>query len=89
MARFHELIRARNCRYGKNACPGRFFAAAEIKVLLVYTLSVYDIQFPKGQPKPKPFWNAGFRMADMSLNVEWKLRENPLLHPDQLVKMKA
>ncbi|KAI9729787.1 MAG: hypothetical protein M1818_008401 [Claussenomyces sp. TS43310] len=72
--------------YGKNACPGRFFAATEIKVLLVYTLSMFDVRFPKGQPEPVSHWNGEFRMADMSLEVEWKVREQPLLRLDQVVK---
>jgi cytochrome P450 len=34
--------------YGRHACPGRFFAANEIKMILVKLLSNYDISLPDG-----------------------------------------
>ncbi|KAM7213845.1 Cytochrome P450 [Rhypophila decipiens] len=39
--------------YGRHACPGRFFAAAEIKAIMVYILLNYDFRFPDGQ-KERP-----------------------------------
>ncbi len=35
--------------YGRNACPGRFMAAAEIKLSLAWILWHFDISFPYGQ----------------------------------------
>ncbi|KKA16514.1 hypothetical protein T310_9887 [Rasamsonia emersonii CBS 393.64] len=35
--------------YGRNACPGRFMAAAEIKLILAWILWHFDISFPPGQ----------------------------------------
>ncbi|KAJ8128187.1 hypothetical protein O1611_g5450 [Lasiodiplodia mahajangana] len=35
--------------HGKFACPGRFFAAAQIKILLANILLRYDISYPEGQ----------------------------------------
>lgn len=35
--------------HGKFACPGRFFAAAQIKVVLANILMKYDISYPEGQ----------------------------------------
>ncbi|KAG6988956.1 ent-kaurene oxidase [Physcia stellaris] len=32
--------------YGKHACPGRWFADAEIKMILVHMLLEYDLRFP-------------------------------------------
>lgn len=41
---------------GKHACPGRFFAAAELKVLLAYIICNYDFKFSDGKrPKNKFF----------------------------------
>lgn len=40
--------------HGKHACPGRFFASNEIKILLVHLLSKYDFKFVEGEGKPKP-----------------------------------
>ncbi|KAF5851662.1 hypothetical protein GGP41_000415 [Bipolaris sorokiniana] len=35
--------------YGRHACPGRFFASAEIKAIMVYLLRNYDFKFPDNQ----------------------------------------
>ncbi|KAB2572900.1 Cytochrome P450 monooxygenase easM [Lasiodiplodia theobromae] len=35
--------------HGQHACPGRFFAANEIKVLLIFMLMKYDWRLPEGQ----------------------------------------
>jgi cytochrome P450 len=35
--------------HGKTACPGRFFATAQIKVVLANILLNYDVSFPPGQ----------------------------------------
>jgi cytochrome P450 len=40
--------------YGRHACPGRFFASAEIKAIMVYFLSNYDFKFPEGKPTRPP-----------------------------------
>ncbi|THU95306.1 cytochrome P450 [Dendrothele bispora CBS 962.96] len=41
---------------GKHACPGRFFAALKVKVILAEILLNYDLSFPEGTSKyPKPF----------------------------------
>ncbi|KAK8093930.1 hypothetical protein PG997_000615 [Apiospora hydei] len=35
---------------GRNSCPGRFFAAAELKLLLAHILLNYDFDFQEGRP---------------------------------------
>lgn len=40
--------------YGRHACPGRFFASAEIKAIMVYLLTHYDFRFPDGQTERPP-----------------------------------
>jgi cytochrome P450 len=35
--------------YGQHACPGRFFAANEIKMILARTILEYDIKNVEGQ----------------------------------------
>ncbi|GAB1317437.1 Cytochrome P450 monooxygenase [Madurella fahalii] len=42
-----------NFGHGIWACPGRFFASAEIKVVLAYILRHYDIKLKPGETKPK------------------------------------
>ncbi|KAG6368397.1 hypothetical protein INS49_002603 [Diaporthe citri] len=38
--------------HGVHACPGRFFAANEVKIALIFTLLNYDWKLPEGV-KPK------------------------------------
>ncbi|KAI1427219.1 cytochrome P450 monooxygenase [Xylaria sp. FL1777] len=35
--------------YGRHACPGRFFASNEIKMIMAYLLLNFDFKFPEGQ----------------------------------------
>jgi cytochrome P450 len=37
--------------HGYHACPGRFFASNEIKILLAHMLMYYDWKLPDGQTK--------------------------------------
>ena len=39
--------------HGKHACPGRFFAANEIKLILVRLITDYDVKLPEGEGRPK------------------------------------
>ncbi|GAP84027.2 putative cytochrome P450 [Rosellinia necatrix] len=43
-----------NFGLGKHACPGRFFAAQEIKLILAYLLLRYDLRLRDGEPRPRP-----------------------------------
>lgn len=39
--------------YGRHACPGRFFASHEIKMIMAYLLLNYEFRFPDGhQQRP-------------------------------------
>ncbi|KAF2493648.1 cytochrome P450 [Lophium mytilinum] len=38
--------------HGKHACPGRFFASNEIKILLAFAIMQYDFKFPEDQGQP-------------------------------------
>ncbi|KAF9886957.1 hypothetical protein FE257_010698 [Aspergillus nanangensis] len=62
--------------HGRHACPGRFFAANEIKVLMVYTLMNYDVKMPPDAPVPQMQWFSGKTMPDMQAHVMWKVRPN-------------
>ena len=37
--------------HGRHACPGRFFASQEMKLLLVYILTHYDIEYLPERPQ--------------------------------------
>lgn len=38
--------------YGQHACPGRFFAANEIKAIMAQILLQYDFKYPEGVSRP-------------------------------------
>ncbi|KAK3377458.1 putative cytochrome P450 monooxygenase [Podospora didyma] len=60
--------------HGEHACPGRFFAAAEVKITLVYLLLNYDWRLPEGVV-PK-IYSAGFGMGtDPFVKVQYRRRE--------------
>ena len=40
---------------GKHACPGRFFASAEIKLLLAHIIATYDVKLEDGGCRPSDF----------------------------------
>src|SRR6478609_8997557 len=39
--------------HGKHACPGRFFAICEIKMILIELLAKYDFRLEDGKPGPE------------------------------------
>ncbi|CAK97056.1 uncharacterized protein An11g09260 [Aspergillus niger] len=41
--------------YRKFACPGRFYAANEMKMMLAHMLICYDMRFPDGRGRPRNF----------------------------------
>lgn len=48
--------------HGKHACPGRFFAANEVKIALCHMLLKYDWKLPGGSSPPPRVWQMGFSM---------------------------
>ncbi|KAF9263054.1 cytochrome P450 [Marasmius fiardii PR-910] len=60
---------------GKHACPGRFFAVNQLKLLIAYVLLTYDIKFSEEQTKlPDPFWFAWTVLPDSSARVLFRKR---------------
>ena len=58
---------------GKNACPGRFFAAAELKLMLAHILMTYDFEI---QPsRPHNVWLGLNRIPPMKATIKVKRRE--------------
>ena len=62
-----------NFGHGKHACPGRFFANQEIKLLLAHTLLNYDIKLEEGVV-PKPTWYDRSRKPDLGAKVLFRAR---------------
>ncbi|KAF5602836.1 ent-kaurene oxidase [Fusarium subglutinans] len=63
--------------HGIHACPGRFFAANEIKILLCHLLLKYDWKLPEGcTPRPS---HSGFKLlGDYSTNLLVRRRTEEL-----------
>lgn len=62
--------------HGSHACPGRFFAANEMKVALCHLLVKYDWKMPLGAgPEPKPLVYSFALQANPWAEVYVKRRE--------------
>ncbi|TFK79302.1 cytochrome P450 [Polyporus arcularius HHB13444] len=63
--------------YGKHACPGRFFAAIELKAMLAYIVLNYDLKLPGDGLRPK---NVSFGLhilvPDPKATVLFRRRQN-------------
>jgi len=66
--------------YGKHACPGRFFASQEIKVLLIYLILNYDLRVPsegtRSHERPVDFEIGLAIVPDPKILIEFKERTN-------------
>lgn len=61
--------------YGRHACPGRFFAAAEIKLLLARILLDYDVKMPEEQTgRYANLAVANYCVADMKKELLFRRR---------------
>lgn len=62
--------------YGLHACPGRSFAAAEIKVIVIHLLTHFELRLKGGKERP-PNMSFDFQiMPDMSAEIEFTPRIN-------------
>jgi len=59
---------------GRHSCPGRFFAANEVKALLAHILLTYDVKFEKGNGVPRERRIASFRVPG-NVNVLFRNRQ--------------
>ena len=39
--------------YGKFACPGRFSASSELKIIVAHLIMEYDFKYPEGKTRPE------------------------------------
>ena len=67
-----------NFGHGRRACPGRFFASNEIKLLLAYTLSTYNVKYTEDQAPPVPFWYDRSRRPSQSAKISFQFRNEAL-----------
>jgi len=60
--------------HGRHACPGRFFAAAEIKIMLAYMLRTYDMKLVDGV-RPPDVVLMNYLVANPSAEVLFRRRQ--------------
>jgi cytochrome P450 len=60
--------------HGKHACPGRFFAVNELKIILSQVLLDYDVKFEKEGAFPEPSWFGTALVPDGKAEVMFKAR---------------
>jgi ent-kaurene oxidase len=68
--------------HGKYACPGRFFASNEIKVILCHLLLRYDFKFAEGQRRPTNWSYEEAFYPDPTVPVLMRQRPAGALVPD-------
>ncbi|KAF8343233.1 cytochrome P450 [Amanita rubescens] len=60
--------------HGRSACPGRFFAASEIKLLLAHVLLNYDMKLAGCRGQPADWWFGFHSMPDPTVEVMFRKR---------------
>lgn len=64
-----------NFGHGRDACPGRFFASQEIKLLLAHTLLSYDIKLADSTVLPAPSWYDRSRLPNQTAKILFRARK--------------
>ncbi|KAI2470863.1 cytochrome P450 [Annulohypoxylon bovei var. microspora] len=59
--------------HGRHACPGRFFAASELKLILAYLVLNYDFQIQ--EKRPENFWFGMNRVPPMKATIMVRRRK--------------
>ncbi|PCH34303.1 cytochrome P450 [Wolfiporia cocos MD-104 SS10] len=61
--------------HGKHACPGRFFASNELKAILAYLITNYDMKTEDGR-RPEDRWLGTAIIPNTSAHVMFRKRQN-------------
>jgi len=62
--------------HGKHACPGRFFAANELKIMLACIVLNYDVKFEDGNKRPENMWLATSILPAPGVKVMFRKRQD-------------
>ncbi|KIJ41481.1 hypothetical protein M422DRAFT_255386 [Sphaerobolus stellatus SS14] len=62
--------------HGKHACPGRFFAANELKAMMAHVILTYDIKLEEDGIKPPNQWSGTSCMPNTRGSVLFRRRRN-------------
>lgn len=61
--------------YGRQACPGRFFAASSIKAVMSRLIMEYDFKFKDGKTRPKNLFNGEQIMPNLFVPIFMRKRK--------------
>ena len=60
--------------YGRHACPGRHFAACELKLMLAHLVMTYDMKLENEGGRPKDMWVASHCVPNANAKVLFRKR---------------
>ena len=60
--------------HGRRACPGRFFAACELKIMLAHTVLNYDVKMENEGVRPPDLWFASACIPNRKAKVMFRRR---------------
>jgi cytochrome P450 len=55
--------------FGKHACPGRFFAVNELKVIISHLILNYEVKFEKQRDYPPPSWSGQMYVPNQEAEI--------------------
>ncbi|KAH8113856.1 cytochrome P450 [Phellopilus nigrolimitatus] len=61
--------------HGRHACPGRFFAAAELKTMLAHLVLAYDVKLERAGVRPRDFEVGTAPVPDPKAHVLFRRRQ--------------
>ncbi|CCL98915.1 uncharacterized protein FIBRA_00922 [Fibroporia radiculosa] len=62
--------------HGRHACPGRFFAVNELKIMLATIILYYDVKFADGGKRPDNTWMATTILPNQTAKVMFRKRQD-------------
>ncbi|OBZ73117.1 Ent-kaurene oxidase [Grifola frondosa] len=66
--------------HGRHACPGRFFAANELKTFLAHIVATYDVEMEEAGVHPPATWFGTTHVPNMTANVMFRARRSLSLY---------
>jgi len=61
--------------HGRGSCPGRFFAATEMKMMLAHIVMTYDVKLETEGVRPADFWIEANRLPHQTAEVMFRRRQ--------------
>ena len=62
--------------HGRHACPGRYLAASELKLMLAYVAAHYDVKIANEGSRPADLWMMTSCMPNQTAEVLFRKRKN-------------